>query len=858
MESSKLKVATRIKDFSDKDSCNLFFDWLNDLTTDLNLSEESEQLALNVRNDNRKRFSVNLNSRLVLGLTNVNAELELMLMVYKKDLNQIQNYRQPGDGDYFAKGEEKALVVLIPIKFITQQAAPLKRLWLACCKDYAPLAVKSRYRKHNIPLLYTLAKDKNAREDIYRETENVSPVVKSQPEYFLKREFDLLTKFQNVEKKESSDEHRSAYKELSKTYAKVDYWAEQVKSRLFKDGVVDIRRKPTTQANRFCDYLWAKIYPDKISRIQKHLAYTVSIADGDVFHVKIDTVLLDEKDERRKAYIKYRGDFTNSAIVKIFPAREFLQLDWDDLIDETVEAIKSLEGDFEKMRAIIFKTNTSISMTESTTKPVYPLNQILFGPPGTGKTYNTINKALEIIGERIEGKSRQEIKELFDAKVKDGQIVFTTFHQSMSYEDFIEGIKPLKPLPDDKFVKFDIQPGIFYTICETAKSNYENAKAENKEKLSFEEAFEKFKDAWEQNPDMKFPLKTDGFDFTVIGFTNTSIQFKKASGGTDHTLSIATLKELYYGKQYNFKQGVGIYYPAVLTKVQSFQNEMPNEVLQEKYVLIIDEINRGNVSQIFGELITLIEPDKRSGNAEEISVTLPYSKTQFSVPLNLYLLGTMNTADRSVEALDTALRRRFSFTEIPAQTKFITEAFYEAFSPVLAKYGDSEWNDEGFLAEAHRFIQMLDETEYNVFKSAVDKVWKGTWGETEYLAALKEANLEPITSKILNTINKRIERLLDKDHQIGHAYLMSSLSLPDLKTTFTKNILPLLQEYFYGNPYKIGMVLGSEFVSEDKGLGREKFATGFNRADDFEVKKVYSFTNPDDWTMDTFKSIWSE
>lgn len=100
----------------------------------------------------------------------------------------------------------------------------------------------------------------------------------------------------------------------------------------------------------------------------------------------------------------------------------------------------------------------------------------MFGPPGTGKTYNTINKALEIIGEDLTDLSRKKIKELYKSRIDEGQIVFTTFHQSMSYEDFVEGIKPIKPKPDDTYLKYDINKGLFFQISEEAKSNYENSK----------------------------------------------------------------------------------------------------------------------------------------------------------------------------------------------------------------------------------------------------------------------------------------------------------------------------------------------------------------------------------------------
>lgn len=413
------------------------------------------------------------------------------------------------------------------------------------------------------------------------------------------------------------------------------------------------------------------------------------------------------------------------------------------------------------------------------------LNQILYGPPGTGKTYNTINKAIGIINPSFDlEQSRDLIKKEYNRLVNEGQIVFTTFHQSMSYEDFIEGIKPLKPLVNDSFVKYDVQDGIFKRLCDEAKSNFENSKNENKNKMPFELAFEKLKEEWEVNTEIKFPLKTKGYDFTILGFTNTSIQFKKASGGTSHTLSINTLKEQYYGKEFNFNQGVGIYYPAILNRLKSYQLEKSTSAIVKSYVLIIDEINRGNISQIFGELITLIEDDKRLGKDEALEVTLPYSKEKFGVPPNLYIIGTMNTADRSVEALDAALRRRFSFEEIMPNGKLI--------------------ETEGKLKDKQGVVDDID------------------------------------LPLLLNTINKRIEKLLDKDHQIGHSYFMLVSNLEELKYTFQNKIIPLLQEYFFGDFGKIGLVLGKGFFKPEETSKESIFAEfGDYDGSEFSERIIY-------------------
>ena len=192
-------------------------------------------------------------------------------------------------------------------------------------------------------------------------------------------------------------------------------------------------------------------------------------------------------------------------------------------------------------------------------------------------------------------------------------------------------------------------------------------------------------------------------------------------------------------------------------KIASFLNSLPNKYdvnsdqNVDQFVMVIDEINRGNVSNIFAELITLLEQDKRLGNKEELFLDLSYSKSKFIVPPNLHIIGTMNTADRSVEALDTALRRRFSFEEMMPDASLIT------------------------------------------------------------------AEIDGISlSEVLTTINERIEVLVDRDHTIGHSYLMDVDSKESLRLAFKDKIIPLLQEYFYGDYGKIGLVLGDGFVEKKK------------------------------------------
>lgn len=216
---------------------------------------------------------------------------------------------------------------------------------------------------------------------------------------------------------------------------------------------------------------------------------------------------------------------------------------------------------------------------------------------------------------------------------------------------------------------------------------------------------------------------------------------------------------------------------------------------QQKHVLIIDEINRGNIPAIFGELISLIEPDKRAGQTESIQTILPYSKESFSIPPNLYLLGTMNTSDRSIEVMDIALRRRFNFVEMPPQ-------------PVL-------------------------------LQPAIEA----------------GVNLE----KLLTTLNHRIEALLDKEHLIGHAYFMEVATLDDLMELFAKKIIPLLKEYFFGDLNKIGLVLGQQFFHKIKAADTTifgDFAAEF--VDELTYKKVFVLKAPKDWREIDFIKVYDK
>ncbi|WP_053405205.1 AAA family ATPase [Persicobacter sp. CCB-QB2] len=366
-----------------------------------------------------------------------------------------------------------------------------------------------------------------------------------------------------------------------------------------------------------------------------------------------------------------------------------------------------------------------------------PLNQILYGPPGTGKTYHTINKALEIIDGHVPGK-RIKATERFKALKEAGQIVFTTFHQSMTYEDFVEGIKPTT---EEGAISYEVQAGIFRKICEGEFPSIVGYKFNGNEVIR-------------ENDCEIYLKKSNGGELPFSkALLKECSRFLEAEGLEQFVKKEST--DLVDRAQYRLIEPyiVNGYLNLInpLVKHLQFISSEKNSSFNQPKVLIIDEINRGNVSAILGELITLLEPDKRLGASEELKATLPYSKKEFGVPSNLYIIGTMNTADRSVEALDSALRRRFHFEEMPPR--------YD-------------------LADLNRDI-----AGYNL-------------------------------GSLLQTINERIAVLLDRDHLIGHAYLINCTSEKDLENTFQRNIIPLLQEYFYSDYEKIALVLGEGFCKE--------------------------------------------
>ncbi|MBE5970061.1 MAG: ATPase [Lachnospiraceae bacterium] len=449
------------------------------------------------------------------------------------------------------------------------------------------------------------------------------------------------------------------------------------------------------------------------------------------------------------------------------------------------------------------------------------LNTILYGPPGTGKTYNTAVYAVAIIEEKsldeVKKSSYTDVLKRYNNYKQQGLIELITFHQSYGYEEFIEGIRPVmdSDVQEEGKLEYQIVSGIFKAFCERAarpilKNDFDIGINENPTvwKVSLEgtgdnktrtECLENnhIRIGFDEYGDITSETQLDNGKNVLNAFISRmkigDIVFSCYSATTIDAIGVVTGEYEYhpeyeeYTRLRNVKwlvkginenivainEGKTLTLPSTyalnsitLSDVMTLLDKVAPELIKQEekkknHVFIIDEINRGNISKIFGELITLLEDSKRAGNKEEMETILPYSGDRFSVPNNVFVLGTMNTADRSIALIDTALRRRFEFEEMMPN------------SSVLDAKGIGLISQDG-------------------------KVLK--------------------VSKMLDTINKRIEYLYDREHTIGHAVFMSLQSDPSiecLSKIFKKRIIPLLQEYFYEDYSKIQLVLGDNEKSND-------------------------------------------
>lgn len=410
----------------------------------------------------------------------------------------------------------------------------------------------------------------------------------------------------------------------------------------------------------------------------------------------------------------------------------------------------------------------------------------------------------------VEKESYGDVLKRYGEYKAQGRIEFTTFHQSYGYEEFIEGIRPMVADEGEHTesgkIRYSVQPGVFKKFCERAELP-RSAHIQG-ETWGIREDAAVWKISLEGTGENKTRIEcmknghirigwdeygkdiTDETDFAKHGgqavlnaFINKmqigDIVLSCYSASTIDAIGVVTGDYEWHDEYTNLKRLRKVKWLAkgirenilsingnktmtlasvyrlssidlsdmykLIEKYQPVKTNTSNQ--QENYVFIIDEINRGNISKIFGELITLIEASKRTGQPEGTTAKLPYSQKTFGVPRNVYIIGTMNTADRSIATIDTALRRRFLFREMLPNPSVLADVYVEDLS----------------------------------------------------------------ISALLTRMNKRITVLYDREHTIGHAYFMRLKTSPYIDTLaeiFTNNIIPLLQEYFYEDYEKIRLVLG--------------------------------------------------
>jgi len=587
-------------------------------------------------------------------------------------------------------------------------------------------------------------------------------------EYFTTDHFKLLNKWKGQTRDDSNPEQNQAYEELCKAYAITAIWADKVQNILFPGGKASVRKRPTSQANKFVPYNWARIYPNKTAPAK--LAYTIGIDADDGFVVKIDTVQADQP--LRKKYEALREvDGNESPIVAVLPAADGLQMSLADLVKWSIDQINKFGYSYdevaEKLGLLNEASDPESGNDNENVEPVSfslepAVNRIYYGPPGTGKTYAILRDLKENYTRQASSMSPEEwrmgqiashIPELswwqsmvaalyhLDREVDVAELAahpfITAKGNGMVKRSTLWGILQTHASLESKTVMLASKhaPAVFDKTKDSQWHLFGNWREECDEIIAWVDSYKKGpKSAGESIKRYEFVTFHQSFGYEEFIEGLRPVLTSEGDDSAEQTGEVG----------YHIQKG------AFLRLCNKARNDPAN-----RYAMVIDEINRGNISKIFGELITLIEADKRSGCANEITVSLPYSGDLFSIPRNVDIIGSMNTADRSLALVDTALRRRFEFIAVMPDPATLTG--------ITVKLGD---------------------------------------GPSIDLQAL------------LTVMNRRMEAFFDRDHTIGHAFFLPLKDLPEgerfigLKDIFLKKIIPLLEEFFFDDWKKISLVLG--------------------------------------------------
>lgn len=593
---------------------------------------------------------------------------------------------------------------------------------------------------------------------------------------YTEEHFQLLQRYGGTfNNRHNVPEQQEAYDTLAEAYAVTEKLAHLLQKKHFPDGNVSIRKSPVNQGKNFEEYNWAKIYPDKNS--PKEVAITVGISSSG-YALKIDTT--PNASAVKKQFEDIRGDYEHSAMVNLLSVEQTLNKSFGELISWNLACLPQLHDQYNDLIEKLGFSSEHQSVESDGIGKIkkMAMNQILYGPPGTGKTYHTIEAAIKVVEPNFQWETRSQLKTEYERLVGEERIRFVTFHQSYGYEDFVIG---LTAKMQGEQISYYEKAGVFKEVCDAAKKNLIKSNQSTTEldnEFKFNQALDNFKLSMFDESDT-FAL-TEAVSITAI--EDSGFRYGGENWKGSQIMKYEDLRLLYENdvstrqgiKHADFVSGLAKQHASYFIRaLEAIKTNIPENITtqtsvnKQNYCLIIDEINRGNISKIFGELITLIEPSKRFGNKESLEVVLPLTGELFSVPNNLYLIGTMNTADRSLAMMDTALRRRFDFKEMMPNPKLF----------------------EGKTV------------------SGID------------------------LQQLLTTMNERIEILYDREHTLGHAFLMPVLEALDgteevagdeqqafieLQNAFKNKIIPLLEEYFYEDWNKISLVLGDSLKKDDK------------------------------------------
>jgi len=488
------------------------------------------------------------------------------------------------------------------------------------------------------------------------------------------------------------------------------------------------------------------------------------------------------------------------------PAPYYTHFNDIDSVHSNIKSIENaLEDELKRSKKSSFRKYNNSEFEnyvfEKTSQPInnnsmkLSLNTILYGPPGTGKTYILKNKYMPMFTSSENSITRDEF--LRDV------IQNCSWWQVIALAVLEIGKTKVAEIFNHEYVQIKAQFSNSTTVTPTIWGQLQSHTIEECEHVKVQRRMPPF--IFNKTENSEWEIRMNEVEEQAPELLE--LKTKIADFSKTQNVKIERFEFLTFHQSYSYEDFIEGIKPELLETDVAYKidegvfQKMCNRARNDSannYAIFIDEINRGNISSIFGELITLIEEDKREGKPNQIKATLPYSKATFSVPNNLFIIGTMNTADRSVEALDTALRRRFSFIEM---------------NPEPHKLSGTNFKCEGVDLE-----------------------------------------------NLLLSLNGRIEKLLDKDYCIGHSYFMNIQDrqnpIDELRMIFQNKILPLLQEYFYGDWGKIMLVIGKEFVY--KKTETVKFLTS-ELTDEYEEyidKPIYGFTDSQKWTLNSFKSIY--